>query len=103
LGSPSIYYSSDPTYATPFFDENRQVIPVLECSVKSGSYDTYPGSVERYVNPSGEDTSALEWRIKDPPNIEINAVLFITKIDSIDASRMKRMATITQPDRCVIT
>lgn len=79
------------------------MIPLLECSIKSGSYDTYPGSVETYVNPSGEDISALEWRSKDSANIEINAVLFITKIDSIDTSRMERMATITQPDRCVIT
>jgi hypothetical protein len=96
--SPSIYYSSDPTYATTFSDGKRQLIPVLECSVKSGSYDTYPGTVGEYRNQPGDNMNALDWRVKDPANIEINAVLFITKIESIFLSTMARISTITSSD-----
>jgi ankyrin repeat protein len=96
--SPSIYYSSDPTYATPFSDGDRQLIPVLECSVKRGSYDVYPGTVGGYTAQPGDDMQALEWRVKDPASIEINGVLFITKIDSIAAAKMVRMKKITSSD-----
>jgi hypothetical protein len=77
--SPSIHYSSEPEFATPFSDGDRQLIPVLECSVKRGSYDTYSCTVPRYTARPGEDMNAIDWRVKDPANIEINAVLFITK------------------------
>jgi ankyrin repeat protein len=93
--SPSIHYSSDPTYTTTFSDGDRQLIPVLECSVKSGSYETYPGTVENYTERPDDNITALEWRVKDPANIEINAVLFITKIDSIAASKYARLIRTT--------
>jgi ankyrin repeat protein len=93
--SPSIHYSSDRTYATPFSDGDRQLIPVLECSVKSGSYDVYPSTLEKYTEQPDEDIRALEWRVKDPANIEIIAVLFITKLDSIAASKKARIKRTT--------
>lgn len=93
--SPSIHYSSDPTYATAFSDGDRQLIPVLECSVKHGSYTTYASTVERYSEHPDDDMDTIEWRVKDPANVEINAVLFITKIDSIAASRKARMIKTT--------
>jgi hypothetical protein len=89
--SPSVYYSSDPTYATTFSDSDRQLIPVLECGVKSGSYKTYPSTIEIYTERPGEDIDAIEWRVKDPASIEIIAVLFITKIKSIAASKKERI------------
>ncbi|CAF2615292.1 unnamed protein product [Rotaria sp. Silwood2] len=89
--SPSVYYSSDPTYAIPFSHGDQQLIPVLECSVKDKSYSTYPGTVGGYTKHPGDDVNALEWRINDPKNIEINAILFITQIESIAASKMARI------------
>ena len=93
--SPSIHYSSDRTYATPFSDGDRQLIPVLECSVRSGSYDVYPSTLEKYTVQPDENIDAMEWRIKDPANIEINAVLFITKLDSITAAKSARIMRMT--------
>ncbi|CAF1303797.1 unnamed protein product [Rotaria sp. Silwood1] len=89
--SPSVYYSSDPTYAISFSHGDQQLIPVLECSVKNESYVTYPGTVGGYTKHPGDDLNALEWRVNDPKNIEINAILFITKIESIAASKMARI------------
>ena len=75
--SPSIHYTSDPVFAVTFSDGDRQLRPVLECSVKRGSYDTYPCTVQGYTARPGEDMKAIDWRVEDPANIEINAVLFI--------------------------
>jgi hypothetical protein len=93
--SPSIHYSSDPTYSTTFSDDDRQMIPVLECSVKNGSYETNAGTVGRYTAQPGDDINAIEWRVKDPTNIEINAVLFITKLQSITTSKTERITKTT--------
>jgi ankyrin repeat protein len=101
--TPSIHYSSDSTYATKFSDGDRQVIPVLECSVKSGSYETYAKTVERYIEHPGDDLKSIEWRVTDGANVEINAVLFITEIDSIIASKKARMNAITaSSDGCIL-
>jgi hypothetical protein len=101
--SPSIYYSSDLTYATKFSDGDRQVIPILECGVKSGSYATNAKTVERYIQHPGDDLKSIEWRVTDGTNVEINAVLFITEIDSIIASKKARMTTISpSSDGCII-
>ncbi len=101
--SPSIHYSSDPTYATPFSDGDQQLIPVLECSVKRGSCDTFRCTVKGYVNYAGDDLNAIEWRVKDPTNIEINAVLFITKINSITDSKTARLTNINPSSNgCII-
>ena len=68
------------------------MIPVLECSVKTGSYEKYPGTVGGYTFHPGDDRNALEWRIKDPASVRINAILFITMVDSLAASRTARFA-----------
>jgi ankyrin repeat protein len=96
--SPSVHYSSDPAYAIAFTDGDQQLIPLLECSVKRYSFTTNKCTVPDYAVHSSDDFEALEWRVKDPMNIEINAILFITKIDSILASRMARMTAITPSD-----
>jgi hypothetical protein len=90
--SPSVYYSSDPTYAISFSHGDQQLIPVLECSVKKKSYKIFPSTVKAYVKHPGDDMNAIEWRVEDPTNVVINAVLFITKIKSIDAARKERIA-----------
>ncbi|CAF3977540.1 unnamed protein product [Rotaria sordida] len=89
--SPSVYYSSDPTYAVSFSHDDQQLIPVLECSIKSNSYTVYPGTVGAYTKHPGDDMNALEWRVTDPINVEINTILFITKIESIAASKVARI------------
>jgi ankyrin repeat protein len=93
--SPSVHYSSDPTYAIPFSDGDQQLIPVLECSLKKNSYQVYRCTVPNYTEHPGDDINAIEWRVIDPANIEINAVLFITKIASIAASKKARMIRTT--------
>jgi hypothetical protein len=77
--SPSIYYSSDPVYATSFEYEGKRLLPVLECSVKAGSYTTHSSTLPHYTPHSTDDINRIEWRINDPNNLEINAVLFIIK------------------------
>ncbi|CAF2059974.1 unnamed protein product [Rotaria magnacalcarata] len=89
--SPSVYYSADPTYAKTFSYGDRILVPVLECSVKSQCYSTNRCTVPTYRKHKGDDMETIEWRVKDPQNIEINAILFITKINSIDAAKMERI------------
>ncbi|CAF1471735.1 unnamed protein product [Adineta steineri] len=89
--SPSIYYSSDSTYAIPFVSGDQQLIPLLECSVKSNSYGTYRCTTPHYKEKPGDNMQAIEWRITDPANIQINSILFITQIESIAASKMARI------------
>jgi hypothetical protein len=102
--SPSIHYSSYRTYATPFSDGKQQMIPVLECSVKSGSYTTFGKTIARYAYQPGDDCNAIEWRVTDPANVEINAVLFITELKSIAESKMTRLATNSPPSNgCIIS
>jgi ankyrin repeat protein len=101
--SPSIHYSSHRAYAIPFSNGNQQLIPVLECSVKHGSYDTARSTVREYVTHPGDDPTTIEWRVKDPANVEINAVLFITTIDSIAESKTARLGTNTSSsNQCII-
>jgi hypothetical protein len=101
--SPSIHYSLDPTYAKPFSDGNRQLIPVLECSVKRNSFTTNKFTTPSYNAHPSDDLKTIEWRFKNPKNIEINSVLFITQINSIAESRMERTTTIKPTDPCVIS
>ncbi|CAM4973559.1 unnamed protein product [Rotaria socialis] len=89
--SPSVHYSSDPVYAIPFSHGDLQMIPILECSVKRNSYDTYPSTVRHYIEHPGDNMDAIEWRIKYPADIEINAILFITTNESISASKLARI------------
>ncbi|CAF1170144.1 unnamed protein product [Rotaria magnacalcarata] len=90
--SPSVHYSSDPVYAIPFSHGDLQMIPVLECSVKRNSYDTYPSTVRHYTEHPGDNMNAIEWRVKHPADIVINAILFITTNESISASKLARIA-----------
>ena len=91
--SPSVHYSSDSTYAVDFTHGDQQLIPVLECSVKQKSFVKIRSTTD-YVAHDGEDLEKIEWRVEDPMNVEINGVLFITKIDSISAARAARRAAI---------
>jgi hypothetical protein len=77
--SPSFYYSSDPVYATSFEYEGKRLSPVLECSVRTGSYTTHKGTLPRYNPHPTEDMNTIEWRINDSRDIEINAILFVIK------------------------
>jgi hypothetical protein len=96
--SPSIHYSLDPAFAVLFSACDQLLIPVLECSVKHNSYDAYRSAVAGYTARPGDDMNTIDWRVKDPANIEINAVLFIKKIDSTAVARMIRMNKITSSD-----
>ena len=75
--SPSFRYSSDPIYATPFEYEGKRWLPVLECSVRTGSYTTFKGTLPRYNPEPTDDMNTIEWRINDPRDIEINAIVFV--------------------------
>ncbi|CAF4347374.1 unnamed protein product [Rotaria sp. Silwood2] len=89
--SPSVHYSSDSTYAKSFSHGDQLLVPVLECSVSSRCYSSNRCTVPTYRKHKGDDMDTIEWRVKDPKNIEINAILFITKIKSIDAAKMERL------------
>jgi ankyrin repeat protein len=93
--SPSVHYSSDPTYAIPFSDGDQQLIPVLECSLKRNSFSTNKCTVRDYAAHPGDDLASIEWRVTDPADVQINAVLFITKIESIAASKRERITRTT--------
>lgn len=77
--SPSIYYSSNPIYTTSFEYEGKRLLPVIECSVKTESYTTHKGTIPHYKPHSTDNLSAIEWRISNPTDIEINAILFVVK------------------------
>jgi ankyrin repeat protein len=84
--SPSVYYSSNPTYARAFSYGGQQLIPVLECSVKRNGFSTNNCTVSSYNAHPSDDLKTIDWRVTDPTNVEVNSVLFIKKIDSIAAS-----------------
>ncbi len=84
--SPSVYYSSHPTYARPFSYNGQQLIPVLECSVKTNGFTSNKCTTTTYNAHPTDDLKNIEWRVNDPTNVQINSVLFIKKIDSIAAS-----------------
>lgn len=92
--SPSLHYSCDSTYAIPFPYGNQQVLPILECSVKKNSYSSFPCTVPTYKQHSDDNIKTIEWRIIDPQNIMINAVLFIPTIDSLEATKEIRLIKI---------
>jgi hypothetical protein len=100
--SPSIHYSCDPVYAATFSAGDQQLIPVLECSVKCDSYHAYPGTVRGYTAHRSDNMKALEWRVKNPTDIEINSILFITKINSIAVSRTDRLKAVNPQSDCTI-
>ena len=77
--SPSIYYGSHSIYATSFEYEGKRLLPVLECSVKTDSYTTHKGTIPHYTAHPTDDVATIEWRINNPTDIEINAILFVIK------------------------
>ncbi|UJR34415.1 hypothetical protein I4U23_021822 [Adineta vaga] len=80
--SPSIYYCSDPAYAVTFSDGDQRIVAVLECSVKSNSFDIIPSTVSNYKLHPTDDPNGLEWRFTNPADIDILSVLFIPQIKS---------------------
>jgi hypothetical protein len=46
-------------YATTISDGDRQLIHVLECSLRGNSYDTYLGTVEIYAERPDDDIIML--------------------------------------------
>ncbi|CAF3150767.1 unnamed protein product [Rotaria sp. Silwood2] len=83
--SPSVHYCSDPCYAVTFSHNDERLIAVLECSVKSGSYESFPCTVQDYKPHPSDNMQAIEWRLTNPAAIEIISVLFIP----INKSRSK--------------
>ena len=79
FGSPSIFYSANAAYAMEFQSEGATFLPVLECSVKAGSYAVFARTVPTYIGHPDDNLLALDWRIEDPANIEINSILFVKK------------------------
>ena len=92
--SHSVHYSADPTYAVGFTHDDQQMIPVLECSVKNNSFVAIGNTTTNYKARPGEDLGKIEWRVTNPMDVEINGVLFITKIQSIVAATAARKTTI---------
>jgi hypothetical protein len=89
--SPSIHYSSDTAYATPFEKDDDIVQVILECSVKNNGYSVYSCTVPTYRARAGDDLNTIEWRVRDPTQIEINSVLFIPMMRSKTAAMRARM------------
>ncbi|CAF4564135.1 unnamed protein product, partial [Rotaria sp. Silwood2] len=88
--TPSIHYCSDPVYAVTFTYEDECLIPVLECSVKNGSFKTYRSTVKDYVAHQDDDINAIEWRLTNPADVEIISVLFVHVITSkSEAARLR--------------
>lgn len=77
--SPSIHYSIDPVYSTSFLYENKRLLPVIECSVKDGSYGTFRSTLPQYVPHPSDNINTIEWRTEDPNNLQITGVLFVIK------------------------
>lgn len=92
--SPSVHYSADTVYARLFSDGDQSFLPVLECSVRRGSYHSNRCTVPSYKPYPGDDMKAIEWRVADPTNVVINAILFIPKGSSLKASKDARMESL---------
>jgi hypothetical protein len=93
--SPSVHYSSDPAYAIPFPYDDRQLLPILECSIQTNGYRFFKSTVPTYIAHPGDDVNSIEWRVTDPEKVVINAVLFIPTVDSIGAVARERMDKLT--------
>ncbi|CAF3336676.1 unnamed protein product [Rotaria sp. Silwood2] len=89
--TPSIHYCSDPAYAITFTHGDERLIPVLECSVKSHSFQTFKCTVKNYVAHPGDDINAIEWRLTNPGDLEIISVLFIPVIKSKSEAERSRV------------
>ncbi|CAF4726698.1 unnamed protein product [Rotaria sp. Silwood1] len=88
--TPSIHYCSDPAYAVTFTYNDECLIPVLECSVKDGSFKSFKCTVPGYVAHPDDDMNTIEWRLTNPANIMIISILFIPMIKSkAEASRLR--------------
>ncbi|CAF3425846.1 unnamed protein product [Rotaria sp. Silwood2] len=98
--TPSIHYCSDPTYAVTFTHHDECLIPVLECSVKSGSFDTFKCTVPTYVAHPDDDIKTIEWRLTNPANIEIISVLFIPVIKSKAEAAALRAKKLDVDPKC---
>ncbi|CAF1172406.1 unnamed protein product [Didymodactylos carnosus] len=94
--SPSIYYSSDPTYAIQFQFHDQLMVPVLEVGVRANSYTTFPSTVSDYNLQDDDDPQELEWRIANPMDTEIINLLFIPVTESISISKNKRKKRIAE-------
>lgn len=57
-----------------FQSEGAMFLPVLECSVKAYSYAVFARTVATYIEHPDDNLVALDWRIQDPSNIEINYI-----------------------------
>ncbi|CAF2522609.1 unnamed protein product [Rotaria sp. Silwood2] len=93
--SPSVHYSSDPTYAAAFSDGDQQLLPILECSVKKNGYSHFPCTVPKYIPHPDDNMEAIEWRVLDPENVTINTVLFVPTIDSLETTKQERITKLT--------
>ncbi|CAF4894223.1 unnamed protein product [Rotaria sp. Silwood1] len=89
--TPSIHYCSDPAYAVTFTYDDKLLIPVLECSVKDSSFQSFKSTVPNYVAHPGDDINAIEWRLTSPGHLEIISVLFIPVITSKNEAALSRV------------
>jgi hypothetical protein len=89
--SPSIHYSLDTAYAKPFEKDDDIVQVILECSVKNNGYSVNSCTVPTYHAHPGDDLTTIEWRVRDPTQVEINSVLFIPMIRSKKTAMRARM------------
>ncbi|CAF3923853.1 unnamed protein product [Rotaria sp. Silwood1] len=80
--TPSIHYCSDPAYAVTFTYNDECLIPVLECSVKDGSFESFKCTVPGYVAHPDDDMNTIEWRLTNPADVVIISILFIPVITS---------------------
>ena len=88
--SPSIHYSSDPVYAVTFQEGDQVLFPVLECGIKKGTFEEFACTVPGYKAHPDDDVKKIEWRLENPGNIQITAVLFIPMIRSrIEAAKWR--------------
>lgn len=80
--SPSIHYCSDSVYAKTFQVGDEILIPIIECAVKKNRYGAFPSTVRGYKPHPTDDLEKIEWRLDNPGDIQITAILFIEKIKS---------------------
>ncbi|CAF1276546.1 unnamed protein product [Rotaria sp. Silwood1] len=97
--TPSIHYCSDPAYAITFTHDDQRLIPVLECTVKNNSFQSFPSTVKTYVAHEGDDINAIEWRLTNTADIEIISVLLIPVITSkTDTAKSRAKKLSDNPD-----
>lgn len=58
----------------PFKWNNKEYLPVLECKVNPEKFQEFPSTVKNYDK---DDKEKIEWRVEDPMQIMVVAVLII--------------------------